>query len=119
MDGLPATLVEGVATTDGAGVPTGTSRFAYFVDVGTSGTVSLFTTGTADDAAYESQAGLVTLMAGASTFVSGTSGLAQERKRAISRSNSGSSATTAGSRSPKYSISTGVPGRAASAGSQA
>jgi heat shock protein HslJ len=71
LDGLPATVVEAVATADGPGVPSGTSRFAYFVDVGSSGTVSLFTTGTADDAAYESQAGLVTLMAGASTFVPG------------------------------------------------
>jgi hypothetical protein len=71
LDGLPATVVDGVATADGAGVPSGTSRFAYFIDVGSNGTVSVFTTGTAGDAAYESQAGLVTLMAGASTFVSG------------------------------------------------
>ena len=60
-------------------------RFAYLVDVGSSGTVSLFTTGTAGDAAYESQAGLVTLMAGASTFVSGRAGRsgAQARHLAI------------------------------------
>ena len=70
-DGLPATVVEGVATADGAGVPTGTSRFAYFVDVGSAGTVSLFTTGSADDETYQSLTGVVTLMAGASTFVSG------------------------------------------------
>jgi hypothetical protein len=71
VDGLPATLVEATAIADGGGVPSGTSRFAIFVDVGSSGTVSLFTTGTSGDEAYETLTGVVTLMAGASTFVAG------------------------------------------------
>jgi hypothetical protein len=70
VDGLPATLVEAVATADDAGVPSGTTRFAYFVDVGASGTVSLFTTATTVDEAYETRAGIVTLMTEASTFIS-------------------------------------------------
>jgi heat shock protein HslJ len=71
VDGLQATLVAATATADGGGVPSGTSRFAYFIDVGSSGTVSLFTTGTAGDEAYETLTGVVTLMTGASTFVAG------------------------------------------------
>jgi len=71
VDGLPATVVDAKAIADGGAVPNGTSRFAYFIDVGSSGTVSLFTTGTSGDEAYETQAGVVTLMVGASTFVSG------------------------------------------------
>ncbi len=42
-----------------------------------------------------------------------------DRIRVMSGSKSGSAATTAGTRSPKYSISTGVPGRETSAGSHA
>jgi heat shock protein HslJ len=72
VDGLPATLVDATAITDGGAVPNGTSRFVYFIDVGSSGTVSLFTTGTSGDEAYETQAGVVTLMVGASTFDSGS-----------------------------------------------
>jgi heat shock protein HslJ len=71
VDGLPATVVDATAIADGGAVPNGTSRFAYFIDVGSSGTVSMFTTGTAGDEAYETLAGVVTLMVGASTFVSG------------------------------------------------
>jgi hypothetical protein len=71
VDGLPATLVDATAIADGGAVPSGTSRFVYFIDVGSSGTVSMFTTGTAGDEAYEAQAGVVTLMVGASSFVSG------------------------------------------------
>ena len=71
VDGLPATLVEATAIADGGGVPSGTSRFAIFVDVGSSGTVSLFTTGTSGDESYEALTGVVTLMAGASTFIAG------------------------------------------------
>jgi len=70
-DGLPATLVEATAIAEGGGVPSGTSRFGVFVDVGSSGTVSLFTIGTPGDDAYETLTGVVTLMAGASTFVAG------------------------------------------------
>ena len=71
VDGLPATLVEATAIADGGDVPSGTSRYAVFVDVGGSGSVSLFTTGTSGDETYETLTGVVTLMAGASTFVSG------------------------------------------------
>jgi hypothetical protein len=71
VDGLPATVVDATATAGGGGVPSGTSRFAYLIDVGSSGTVSLFTTGTSGDEAYQTQAGVVSLMVGASTFFSG------------------------------------------------
>ena len=39
LDGLDATLVAATSTADSAGIPPGTSQFAYLVDVGSSGTV--------------------------------------------------------------------------------
>jgi heat shock protein HslJ len=68
LDGLPAKLVEATATAESSGIPSGTSRLAYFIDVGAAGTLTLWTTGNADDPAYKSQAGVVTLMAALSVF---------------------------------------------------
>jgi hypothetical protein len=62
VDNLAATLVEATATTDAAGIPTGTSRFAYLIDVRSAGTMSVWTAGTAGDEAYLTQQGVVTLM---------------------------------------------------------
>ena len=72
VDALPATLVEAVALTDAAGIPVGTTRFAYFVNVGASGTVTLWTQGNPDDAAYGSLTGVVSLMTGLSQFGAGS-----------------------------------------------
>jgi heat shock protein HslJ len=68
VSGLPATLVEAVALKDTAGITTGTSSFAYIIDYGTAGTVIIQTTGTAGDAAYDTNTSVATLMAAASTF---------------------------------------------------
>ena len=65
---LAATLVEAVATADGAGVPVGTSSFAYIIDYGGAGTLVIRTTGTAGDAAYVTNVTATTLMAATSTF---------------------------------------------------
>jgi heat shock protein HslJ len=68
LDGLQATLVEATAAADTAGIPVGTSQFQYLVDVGSAGTVALWTTGTSGDPQYANASALVTLMAGQSQF---------------------------------------------------
>ena len=65
---LPATFVEAVATADSAGIPIGTSSFAYIVDYGAAGTLVIRTTGTAGDPAYLTNASVASLMAARSTF---------------------------------------------------
>jgi hypothetical protein len=42
--GYPATLVQATATSDASGLPTGTSRYAYLLDLGANGTAVLGTT---------------------------------------------------------------------------
>jgi heat shock protein HslJ len=68
IGGQAATLVEAVATQETDGVPVGTSRFMYIIDYGAAGTVTIRTTGIADDSAYEANKSVATLMAVASTF---------------------------------------------------
>ena len=72
LDGLDATLVAATATTDAAGIPTGTSRFAYFVDVGSSGTVTLWTTGAANTLDYAQATAILGLMVEQSKFFAGS-----------------------------------------------
>jgi heat shock protein HslJ len=62
IDNLPATLVEATATTDTEGIAAGTSRFAYFIDVRSAGTLVIWTSGTPGDEAYVTLQGVVTLM---------------------------------------------------------
>ena len=71
-DGLPATVVEGRCHSRRGGRADRYLPLRVFRRRRVSaGTVSLFTTGSADDETYQSLTGVVTLMAGASTFVSG------------------------------------------------
>ena len=65
---VPATLVEAVAIADSAGVAIGTSSYAYIVDYGDAGTLTIRTTGTAGDADYVASSAAATLMAALSTF---------------------------------------------------
>ncbi len=67
---VPATLVEAVAIADSAGVAIGTSSYAYIVDYGDAGTLTIRTTGTAGDADYVASTAAATLMAALSTFTS-------------------------------------------------
>jgi heat shock protein HslJ len=67
VDNLPATAIEATATADGAGIPVGTSRLAYLVDVRSAGTLMLWTTGTTGDEVYATNAGVVTLIMALST----------------------------------------------------
>ena len=68
IGGLAATLVEAVAIQETDGVPVDSSRFMYIIDYGAAGTVTIRTSGPADDAAYETNKSVATLMAVASTF---------------------------------------------------
>ena len=68
LDGLTATRIEATAASDAAGIPVGSSRFAYLVDVGSAGTVTLWTVGTAGDENFDDVSGIVSLMAEFSTF---------------------------------------------------
>jgi heat shock protein HslJ len=70
VDGLPTTLVEGTATGADPSFPAGRSRFAYLIDLGSAGSLMLFTTAETVDDAYASRAGVVTLMMAASVFAS-------------------------------------------------
>lgn len=65
---VPATLVEAVAIADSAAVAIGTSSYAYIVDYGDAGTLTIRTTGTAGDADYVASSAAATLMAALSTF---------------------------------------------------
>ena len=65
---VPATFVEAVAIADSAGVAIGTSSYAYIVDYGDAGTLTIRTTGTAGDADYVASTAAATLMAALSTF---------------------------------------------------
>ena len=69
VGGLPATLVEAVAIDRRpSGFPVGTSRFIYIIDYGEAGTVTIRTTGIADDPAYATNPSVATLIAASSTF---------------------------------------------------
>ena len=65
---VPATFVEAVAIADSAGVAIGMSSYAYIVDYGDAGTLTIRTTGTAGDADYVESSAAATLMAALSTF---------------------------------------------------
>ena len=71
LDGLDATLVAATATADSAGIPTGTSQFAYLVDVGSSGTVVMWTTGMANTIEYSQASAVLGLMVQQSKFIAG------------------------------------------------
>ncbi len=68
IGGLAATLVEAVAIQETDGVPVGTSRFVYIIDYGAAGTMTIRTTGIADDPAYETNRSVATVIVVASTF---------------------------------------------------
>jgi heat shock protein HslJ len=68
VDGLPATMVEAAALVDSDGVAAGTSRLAVVLDYGSAGTMTAWTSGTADDEAYAAHVAMLTLMIGLSEF---------------------------------------------------
>lgn len=64
VGGRPATFVEAVSLTDAEG----TSSFAYIIDMGSAGTITIRTIGVAGDPTYVANSTVVTLMAATSTF---------------------------------------------------
>jgi heat shock protein HslJ len=72
LDGLDATVVAATAKVAAGQVPAGSSRLAYIVDVGSSGTVTMWTVGIVGDAAFGQNSAILSLMADAATFVAGS-----------------------------------------------
>lgn len=64
VGGRPATFVEAVSLTDAEGA----SSFAYLIDMGSAGTITIRTIGMAGDPTYVANSTVVTLMAATSTF---------------------------------------------------
>ncbi len=71
LSGLDATAIAATATAASAGIPVGTSRYAYLVDVGSSGTVTMWTTGTVGQGEFANDSTILSLMVAQSTFVAG------------------------------------------------
>jgi heat shock protein HslJ len=72
VDGLAATQVIATANSDAAGIPIGMSRVAYIVDVGSAGSISIWTAGDPADDAFAQQAALLGLMTEFSEFTAPT-----------------------------------------------
>jgi hypothetical protein len=71
LSGLDATAIAATATAASAGIPVGMSRYAYLVNVGTSGTVTMWTTGTVGEGEFANDSTILSLMVAQSTFVAG------------------------------------------------
>ncbi len=63
VSGLQATLVEATSTAAESGTPVGTTLYSYIIDYGDGGTLTIQTSGTAGDAAYDGQTQVADLMA--------------------------------------------------------
>jgi hypothetical protein len=68
LSGRNATLVEAKATGSSAGIPAGSSRLAYIIDMGSAGTLTMSTVGTAGDQEYTANAAILTIMVSDSAF---------------------------------------------------
>ena len=71
LSGLDATAIAATATADSAGIPVGTSRYAYLVNVGSSGTVTMWTIGTVGEGEFANDSTILSLMVAQSNFVAG------------------------------------------------
>ena len=70
VSGLPATLIEATSTTGSPGVPEGSTRYGYLINVG-GRPAWIETVGTAGDATYTTNTSVVDLMAAESTITPG------------------------------------------------
>jgi hypothetical protein len=66
--GVNLTCIGGIALTEASGFPVGSAAFQCFADVGTAGTVVIWTTGPEGDPTVEANAAIVYLMTAESTF---------------------------------------------------
>ncbi len=66
VSGLPATLIEATSTAGSPGVPAGSTRYGYLINVGHA--VWMETVGKVGDATYTSNTSVVDLMAAESTL---------------------------------------------------
>ena len=72
LSGLDATAIAATATSDSAGIPAGTSRYAYLVDVGSSGTVTMWTVGIVGEGEFANDSTILSLMVSQSKFIPGS-----------------------------------------------
>jgi heat shock protein HslJ len=68
VGGVPVTCILATAVSDATGLPTGTARFSCLADVGSAGTVQLWTVGEPADPTFMANSGVVGLMTAASSF---------------------------------------------------
>jgi heat shock protein HslJ len=71
IDNLEATVVAATAVGDAAGVPAGTSRVTYIVNVGSAGSVAMWTDGAAGNQAFEDNSAILSLMVASTSFTAG------------------------------------------------
>ena len=71
LSGLDATAIAATAVVDSAGIPTGTSRYAYLVDVDSSGTVTMWTQGIVGEGDFSQATTVLGLMVNQSKFFAG------------------------------------------------
>ena len=71
IDNLEATLIAATSNSDAAGIPTGTSQITYIVNVGSSGSVSMWTSGAATDQAFKDNSAILSLMVASTSFTAG------------------------------------------------
>ena len=71
IDNLEATLIAATSNSDAAGIPTGTSQITYIVNVGSSGSVSMWTSGAATDQVFKDNSAILSLMVASTSFTAG------------------------------------------------
>ena len=71
IDNLESTVVAATAVGDAAGVPAGTSRVTYIVNVGSAGSVAMWTDGAAGNQAFEDNSAILSLMVASTSFTAG------------------------------------------------
>ena len=72
LSGLDATAIAATSTADSAGIPAGTSRYAYIVNVGSSGTVTMWTQGIIGEGEFANDSTILSLMVSQSKFIAGS-----------------------------------------------
>jgi heat shock protein HslJ len=71
IDNLEATVIAATSNGDTAGIPAGTSQITYIVNVGSAGSVAMWTSGTAGDQAFKDDSAILSLMVASSAFQAG------------------------------------------------
>ncbi|MFL5771092.1 MAG: META domain-containing protein [Chloroflexota bacterium] len=71
LDNLEATVIAETSAADAAGVAAGTARYVFIINVGSAGTVSMWTDGAGGDPLFKANVALLSLMVASSAFQAG------------------------------------------------